>query len=503
MNQIFQKTALIFLVFGSLLWITGSAGCINNQLSDEWLDDQQDAYINDSFNASLEHFQSAGKEINFHYFHLYDLITDPEIADSQFMGREKGVYVTVAYNHTLDELQDTLWGHEVDATRIVQSLYSGEYGDSIGFVAVSFKFEETNENRITLRLDAADAEAFRLFWDDTSYIRSSDWSDCILPEGSLIEQYEEPQTYLRMKSSTLYRPLYRPETKDLPPYTKEVLNQQMVEITNELSARLEELQSAADRNDYRSMKKSSNDLILLSRDAYDKIESLPLTDDCEYARNVFLAGIEKYRLAGSLYWYGATFLNSEKIAEGNAYAEEGSASIVSAFDELDRSAIEPGMFPTPSTGMLIHALTIGDLYDYQDSREVNDISVGVIDFGLRKEYLLIQGEQSKIVTSNLGEKFLYINVEVFHKGFRGGGSSIIQAPDASAYSVVYRGEEIKHSTPVGKISNVGLTYQNVRLDRKEVFYGALVFIVPEDFKPNEAYIQIDLGKGGNPFWKLQ
>jgi hypothetical protein len=43
-----------------------------------------------------------------------------------------------------------------------------------------------------------------------------------------------------------------------------------------------------------------------------------------------------------------------------------------------------------------------------------------------------------------------------------------------------------------RIDPIGYPYHSAKLDRKEKIEGVLVFLVPQDFDPTQAYLKLDL-----------
>lgn len=499
MLQLNKEKIVGFFIFIIVILFIGTTGCTAIQPSQKWQEDQQDAYVNSSFNKSAEQFQSAGKMMNFHYFTIFDLITDPDLGNPQYLGREKGVKVTIAYNDSLDALQNTLWGHEVDATRVAQALFTGEQGEEIGFAAICFMYEGTGTNRIMLKLDAADAKAIRNSWNDDRYIKLSDWSESYLFDNNNIDRYEDPDSFIRIYKQNNY--LQNPGDTYLP-YGKEVLRSQLLEETASLTSLLDEISKASRESHYMEMKSLSNDLIDETQEIKKVIGDIPLIPELENIRQDYLKGVEKFWIAGTSYWYGATFLDDNKIENANDNIDAGLQDLNIALEGVNLDSINSRLVSYPSTKVLDEAFSLNERYLYSDSRKINDISIKVTNYYFKDGYIIEETDASQVVTSGYGYKFICVIVDVYHAGHRGGGSEIIQTPDLNDFILIYQGKEIDDSTPSGIIRNTGQMYQKVRLSREENLEGILIFLVPNDFDPKQAYIQIDLGREGVPVWKL-
>ncbi|MDT8357311.1 MAG: hypothetical protein RQ758_02275 [Methanomicrobiaceae archaeon] len=470
------------------------SGCIEDVYpSENWAEDQQNAYVNETFNATAPQFSGAGEKMDFHYFSLHDLITDPALADDRYLERALGVKVTIATNRSLDALENTLSGHEIDATRVARALYSGASGEKIGFVAVAFKYTEDPDERILLKLDAKDVERFSGSWKDGAYIRFQDWSEAALYDTEGIARYEDPESWIRPLATARGA-----GADEVVPYGREVVRNQVGESTEVIVSILYSLQDTSRSNDYHAMREQANTLLFSLNDAAKNLKEMPFPEDCREEKEEYLAGMEELWKAGSCYWYGATFIDAQKMKEANTYLSGGLEKVNGALESLSLSAIS-GISPTSS--VLGNALSLGERSIYQDAKKINDISLRITNYGFKDAYILMNGE-SEIVRSGYGYKYLWVTAEITHMGFYGGGSPVIKTPLNSTYSVIYRGEKWADSTPKGRIQNFGILYTQADLNREESYEGVLLFRVPEDLRPEEAYIEVDVGNGEKALWKL-
>ena len=485
---------LIIALLCSLFTVAGLSGCIEDAYpSEDWTEDQQNAYVNETFNATALQFSGAGRDMDFHFFSLHELITDPALGDDRYLGRELGVKVTIACNSSLDTLDNTLYGHEIDATRVARALYSGESGNKIGFVAVAFKYAENPDERILLKLDARDVAKFSGSWKEEGYIRFQDWSESTLLDTAGIARYEDPKAWIKPSATA-----GGGEDRGVIPYGRDVLRDQVGECTELIVSTLYSLQESARSNDYRSMREQANALLLSVNNAATTISGLPFPEDCEGEKERYLAGMDQLWKAGSCYWYGATFIDAQKMEEANTYLSEGLDDANGALKSLSLSAIS-GI--EPPSGVLGNALSLGERYIYKDAKKINDISIRITNYGFKDAYILMNGE-SEIVRSGYGHKYLWVTIEITHMGFYGGGSPVIKTPLPAAYSIIYRGEQWADSTPKGRIRNFGVLYTQVDLNREESYEGVLLFRVPAELSPEEAYVEVDVGGGEKAIWKL-
>ena len=488
-----ERTPTIALLC-ALFIIAGLSGCIEDVYpSEDWAEDQQNDYVNETFNATAPQFSGAGEKMDFHYFSLHELITDPALADDRYLGRELGVKVTIATNRSLDTLDNTLSGHEIDATRVARALYSGGSGEKIGFVAVAFKYAEEPDERILLKLDAKDVARFSGSWQDGGYIRFQDWSESTLYETGGIARYEDPESWIRPSATAGVA-----GSEKVVPYGRDVVQNQVGESTEVIVSILYSLQESARSNDYLSMREQANTLLYSLHDAAGTLSDLPFPENCREEKEEYFAGLEELWKAASCYWYGATFIDAQKMKEANTYLQGGLEKVNGALESLSLSAIS-GIEPPSS--VLGNALSLGDRYIYQDAKKINDISLRITNYGFKDAYILMNGE-NEIIRSGYGHKYLWVTAEITHMGFYGGGSPLIKTPQNSSYSIIYRGEKWADATPKGRIRNFGVLYTQTELYREESYEGVLLFRVPEDLRPEEAYVEVDVEGGGKALWKL-
>ena len=487
------KNIAFILVFLSLT--TGFAGCLEDVYpSKSWSEDQKDAYVNEMFNASASNFMGSGKAMEFHYFAIYDLISDPVLAEERYLGHEMGVKVTIAYNGSLDLLDNTLWGHEIDATKIVKALYSGESGDKIGFVAVSFKYSNYPEERVVFILDARDAENFKTIWKENGYIRFIDWSKAIILDPEGIPPYEDPYNVL-IPSQMLV-----PDTAETPsiPYSTDVFRDLVRSTTEEYQSLLYSMKAAGQSNDYQLMKLESENLLGSITKTSELFRNLPLPYDSEQLRGQYLHAMDEIWTAGSCYWYGATLIESSKIKDGNTHLEKGLTEVNQVLESLNLERVEQIQI---TESVLANALALNERYVYKDPDEINDISLKITNYGFKDSYVLMNGENT-IIRSGYGKKFLWVTVEVTHMGYYGGGTPSIITPDPTAFTLFYKGDRYSDCTPVGKVMNMGVMYKQVELNRLETYEAVLFFIVPSELEPERTYIQANVWNAGSPIWRL-
>ncbi len=492
MDRLLTAKLVLIVLTGILI----TAGCIDVSPSDVWLAQQNNSYFNSTFNATVPQFQGAGTDMSFHYFKIYELITDPDLADERYRGGDTGVKVTIAYNLTTDPLQDTLWWHEMDATKIAKAFYNGENASHMGFVAVAFRYAGTNEDRLMLRLDACDAKRFAATWNNDGYIRFQDWSDAALMENSRIDPYEDPATYYRVIDAPC-------ETEiEIPPHGSDILQTMLLDSTKGIYSTMEDITKDEENLDYLQMRQDAAGLITESAQIKKEINALPLETDLETVRDKYLRGLEQFWTAGQYYWYGAKFLDGEAIGTGNAEFDTGKQDVNSALDALSLQIREGQTLELPSDKILNNALGLYERYIYTDPNGINDISLRICEYQLKNGYILEDGSSTEMVTAEYGYKYMSVLVEVYHAGYRGGGSEMITTPKPTDFSLVYRGEQIINSAPAGYIRKSGPAYAQTNLLRKEYTEGTLLFLIPSDFNPEEAYIQVNLGTGGKPVWKF-
>lgn len=425
----------------------------------------------------------------------FPLITDPDLADAAYLGRSMGVKVVVVSPAGDDRLQNTLWWYEKDATTIARSLYGGEIKNKLGFVAVVFRKADGKATVLKLVLNAADVPA-GLSGNDTVYIRNIDWSSAEVGTGVSIAGYEPPESAVQKPSGTARGASTRTLTTD-------ALKIEVSDGTGAMNGKIDEISRAAEGSDYATVARLSDELIGIARVQEKDLGSCSVPSAYAPALNEYCAGLRDYQEAGSLLWYGATFGDADTFTRGNDCLVQGQSRISSAMEKLSLSVplMDTQMITAPS--LYPDALDPLARYKFKDAPEGNTISVKVGPVTRLDRYVT---EKDDVVTENLppyGKEFLCVLVEINHLGYGGKGNQKFRTPKASVCTLHLGGEKYLPKQPAASyIECVGSVYSDVTLNRKDRTIGYLVYEVPESSDSASGYLEVNLGKGGSPIWKL-
>lgn len=437
---------------------------------------------------------SAGNNTGVTDVTAFPLITDPDLANTGYLGRPMGVKIVVVCPAEGDRLQNTLWWYEKDATAIARALYSGEIKDRLGFVTVVFRKADGKATSLKLVLNAAES-SLAISGNDTAYIRNIDWSGVEIAKGVSIAGYEPPGSAVRgpVKAGN------GGSTRAIP---LDVLKAEVADGTNMMNVKIDEISRAEDRKDYAAVARLSDELIGIARTREKDLRSCTVPSGCAPALNEYGAGLGTYQEAGSLLWYGATFVDDDAFARGNECLVQGQARIGSALEKLSLSAPVLGVQVIAAQSLYPDALAPLGRYKFKDAPEGNTISVKVGPVTRLDRYTTEKGDT---VTEHLppyGKEFLCVLVEINHLGYGGKGSQTFRTPKASGFTLLLGGDKYVPKQPEAYIECVGSVYSDVTLKRKDRTIGYLVYEIPIASDPASGYLQANFGKGGSPIWRL-
>lgn len=465
------------------------------------IDTELESNIISALTASQSKFAGSALAASGYEVVVFDLITDEDLAESRYAGRPHGLKITLTYNDTLDKVQDTVWGHEFDATRIVQEFYNGDLKDEIGFVAIFYRFSGEEQWRVKLILEAQDAARFDGNWNDEDYIQQIDWTQSDFGKEGTIAVYEEPST--RMESNEGLLTASSDTITITRQLSTEELQNEMFGITSKLTELVNEIATESNNRDYSAVTSSAQELAEYATEVYEEMSTSEVPESCREIQQLFLTGITDYQRAASAYWFGAAMTNADKFGEGNELVKSGMSTLNNALGSMGLKELEVDEYILPSSDLYPEALELNEAFKYMDSKEANDISVNVESTTYREGYTMeLDDGTTERVTAGYGNKFIMAIVDVTHLGYRGGGGETIKTPQPGKFVLIYEGEEYEQSTPSNFIRSVGFPYKQITLDRKEHYEGALVFEVPEDFTTENAYIIMDLDALGTGTWRL-
>lgn len=422
----------------------------------------------------------------------FDVITDADLADPAHMGRAHAVKVDIVVNASADVLAGSLWGHEVDATRIAEAFYSGELKGKTAFVAVFFRDKKTSAYTSKFILTAKDASRFGNAWDGSSYIRFADWSDALVRGNSV--PYEDPEAAME--------PLQEAAARDQVPCDYDALKNAGTAAASSIASTVSEMSIRAGDQDYASVSRLAMDLAATSRTYAREFRAYAVPDSFEYVKSRFIEAFECYDRAGSAIWYGATFADAGHIDLGNTYLADGQESLNAALGGMNLRKIEDTTLTLQTTELYPGALKIGEPYRFMDTRQVNKISVRPRSTTVWKSFEAGAGTDVKVYQAPYGKQYLMVLVEVNHIGYYGGGSSTYRTPSPTDFTLLAGGEEYRPSQPSAYMKGIGSVYASTSLERKDYCSGYIVYEVPESVDPADAYLRLSIRGIGTPIWKL-
>jgi hypothetical protein len=422
----------------------------------------------------------------------FEVITDADLADPAYLGRGQALKVDVVMNSSRSALAESLWGHEVDATRIAETFYSGDLKGKTAFVAVFFREKRTGAYTSKFILTAKDASRFANGWDGSSYIRYADWSDSAVRGGGV--PYEDPETAME--------PMQEAEAKEHVPCDYETLKNAGTEAASSIALTVSEMSIRAEDQDYAAVSTLAMELTGSARSCAAEFRAYTVPDGLEYVKAAFVEAFDCYDRAGSAIWYGAAFTDADHIDLGNTYLAEGQDSLNAALEGLNLRKIEDTTLTLQTTELYPDALKMGEPYRFMDAREVNKISVRPRSYTAWNTFETGTGAEVKIYQAPYGKQFLLVLMEVNHIGFYGGGSSTYRTPSPSDYTLIAGGEEYRPSQPSAYMKGIGSVYASTSIERSDYSSGYLVFEVPESIDPAEAYLRLSIRGIGTPIWKL-
>ncbi|TAJ45365.1 hypothetical protein CUJ86_01060 [Methanofollis fontis] len=425
---------------------------------------------------------------------IYSVITDPDLADPDYLGREKVVKVDVILNSSRGTLGDTLWAYEVDATRIAETLFDGDQKGRTACVAVFFREKAGGDPLMKLVLDAKTAAVFDQSWDGTSYIRLKHWSDAAVSSRYRGVGFEDP--------SSAMVPGQEIVTTVAVPCDEEAFRNAVIDATADIAATASEMSIQSIDQDYGAVAASALALTTSARTYEEEFSAYDVPDSYEGLKDEFIAALDCYVDAGSAIWYGATFTDGAAIELGNEYLVEGQDALNGVLGGLNLRQVEDSTLTLQSTDLYPDALDLGEPYRFVDSREVNKISVRPRSYTSWGSYTLGTGEDAVEVRAPYGREYLFVLVEVNHIGYYGGGSSRYRTPKPTDFTLITGGDEYTPSQPSGYVRGVGSVYISDYVDKSDFSTGYLVFEVPESFDPEDTYLRAKITGIGTPIWKL-
>ena len=462
--------------------------------------------ILETFLCTAEQLSGAGTKMGTYRIETFDLLTDPDFADPLFLGKERGVKVTIALNNTPSVLENTHWGYLIDASAIAHDIYQSTAGPDTGYVTISYTCEGKGSPQFQVSLNARDANAYMNQWTDDTYLPLAAWSAKTVDSSADIVPYEDLETSIASGNSDSLSsdaPSTCSATAEYNLYvSKNDLKDLMSTYSVEMQNHIKTISDHSSDSDFRGMADAAEEMVSRATDIEDEILELPINPQYCEVTDTFLEGLRHYRTAGTYFWYGATFTETEPIITGNSYVQQGFSKNNEALKAFDLKTITTDVMEVPSGDLYPNALYMYENVVYPDKYGRNDISVKFSSMSSTNMYTLKQDGESEKNVAGYGYKYVFPVIEAHHMGYRGSGSSRITTPEADDFTILYNGEEYQSITPspyVGRTLDVttcvdpaGHPYYKMTLDRKEEVEGILVFKVPHDFDPAKAYMILTL-----------
>jgi hypothetical protein len=147
-------------------------------------------------------------------------------------------------------------------------------------------------------------------------------------------------------------------------------------------------------------------------------------------------------------------------------------------------------------------------YQFDDDLHDNILSMGIEQARLVQRYSVqyTNGTCDRGMPEN-GSTFLLLNIKVTNIGHQSSTTKYKSyGPDVAKFRVFFGGYNYTPETVKGEIISGTYRwdpYSKILLDRYEFVWGALLFEVPEDIDLSHTYLQVDLGEGVKPIWKLK
>ncbi|WP_157202183.1 hypothetical protein [Methanoplanus limicola] len=433
---------------------------------------------------------------------VFDLIPDSYIINPEYLEKETGIRIIVHYKSSrLNIIQNTVWAFETDATRMLSGIMGGKNRDDIAFIIINFDDVDGRENDVLFKMSAGDVDELDNFPEPGYYIPGSEWTEYKIDMDTEIKYYEDPATKFEFENSKKYIS-YNDAARV---YSADDLREYTIEKSKELNEITWKITDYAVKKDWFKAAEESENLITVSSEYIKEIEKFAVDKNLEGPLEEIKEGFKQYNKAGMDFWYGSYYYNSDRILEGTFSVKSGINHLNSAFNNLEINEIkEERIFRAPVTEMLPKLLKLNEIYKYKDISGSNDISIKIEAYNTAYRYYLKNGNsENTIVTSDYGTKFLFVTLDITHMGYRGGKSQTVSTPSKNDISLHWLNQKISPSTPEQYITGIGVPYSKKKLDRREHFESVLLFIVPEDFNPGNAYIEINLGSQGNPAWSFE
>lgn len=457
----------------------------------------EDIYLN-LLNV-LPTMSGVGKNPVYYNITLDQLPQNPAISMPEYLGRNYGLTINIECREQSGKITDTAWWYTRDATRIAKAIFDNKIGSKTGILGIVFN-EPEKEKETCFILYAADAEQLRPYWDEEGgCIKFSDWSSVETGINNLV-MYEDPSSSVSIPPGILSGPYsdYSAGNTDA--------DSLISESSKEILLLFDEVNRVVDEKNYDKIVSSSETLLSKCHLEREKFNSL-----YSYINKPAMAGryieiLDLFSAAGSEYWYGAVYLDLNNFYAGNKYFMDGVEMLDEFTETSGESFVLKGQVSEIVPSTVVNYQTLNTPVHYRDAGNSNDLSINAECYQLARNLYLKDGNNVKTLKSKYGSIFVAVVVDVYHLGYRGGGTEKITTPSKNDFVLIYDGIEYKDITPNYYIRNIGETYQQKTLNRLEHYEANVIYEIEYDgeFNPDLASFKADLGNDwGEQIWMFE
>lgn len=450
-------------------------------------------------NDIVPSMSGAGVSPVFYNITIEQLPNNPAITMPGYLGRDYGLVINIECSEQAGKITDTVWWYTCDATRIAKAIFDSKTGSRVGVLGIVFS-EPQKGREISFVLYSADAEQLRPFWkEEGSCIRVSDWSSVDTGMTNLV-MYESPYLSVDIEPG-LIKDTYPDFLAD-----NTNIDSLIAESSNEILLLFDEMNRVVDQKNYDGIVSSSE--VLLSKCLKEK-EKFSGMLSCNLNSNPlkqYIRALDLFSSAGSGYWYGAVYLDKDGISEGNRYFVEGTEVLGQLTGSSGESFILKEQLPEIITSSIVNSRNLNTPVHYRDPTGCNDISIDTDGYKLASNLYIKDGTAIRQVKSHYGSIFVAVVVDIYHLGYRGGGTEVITTPSRNDFVLIYDGIEYKDITPDNYIRNLGEVYKQKKLNRLEHYEANLVYEIDYDgeFNPDLASLKVNLGnEWGEHLWRFE
>lgn len=259
-------------------------------------------------------------------------------------------------------------------------------------------------------------------------------------------------------------------------------------------------------HDDAALRDQATEIVSFTESLRSDAVALEVSPGNEPARSHFIAALDEFAAAGTLFSRGIP-MNRSVTEDALGRLALGTGRLADALEASSRPPVNgsetvlasPVLIAAPAPEFP-DALQLGGRLRYDDTRGENSASL-VVERVTWSRTFWTSGTKPVQYSAGPGMSYLQVAVRVTHLGHRGDGvSTRIQTPAESAFTLHSSGETYQPLASPGP-TNQGGSYSRVLLGRNEVLAGYLFFEVPEGFDPAGAYLEVTVGRE-SPVWRL-